>query len=427
MSFLFGVFLASPGTVSAGSYRAFTPKISVGRECITISPQRLRHHTARPLERRGLTRWPSATTAVQDQVQLVQQDGIGADLEKPILVYLPGTDGTGNALRPQLASLLGAGFDVRTLYIPITNRSTWEELQSETISKLQQIAGSGKRKVILVAESFGGCLGLRVAKAAPLLVERMVLVNPATSFARSYARLPSLVAATGLLSIFPEQLYQVAQAVLVPFLVDKEKVGPAGLQAIRAMMMMQRPDAPQVDEGGMAEQPNFSQQDLGSLTSFLPSATASWRLRLLNSGGMSDLDLSSIRVPTLVVASAGDKLLPSLSESTRLQRLMPQCQRVVLPESGHTALLELCSLLLASLLMLSVTSWTSLQAQLCRLKSETERRLCNLLHRRWPITAALGAPCLFHGQLHQFAASPQAPHPRLGPSFVHVEPKCMFA
>lgn len=152
MSFLFGVFLASPGTVSAGSYRAFTPKISVGRECITISPQRLRHHTARPLERRGLTRWPSATTAVQDQarlhsctltwhpsialaacikpgmtgsvltaalllasqVQLVQQDGIGADLEKPILVYLPGTDGTGNALRPQLASLLGAGFDVRS-------------------------------------------------------------------------------------------------------------------------------------------------------------------------------------------------------------------------------------------------------------------------------------------------------------------------
>ena len=64
-------------------------------------------------------------------------------------------------------------------------------------------------QVILVAESFGGCLGLRVAKAAPLLVERMVLVNPATSFARSYARLPSLVAATGLLSIFPEQLYQV--------------------------------------------------------------------------------------------------------------------------------------------------------------------------------------------------------------------------
>lgn len=49
------------------------------------------------------------------------------------------------------------------------------------------------------------------------------------------------------------------------------------------------------------------------------------------------------RVPTLLIASAGDKLLPSLSESSRLQRLMPQAQRVVLPDSGHTALLEVSS------------------------------------------------------------------------------------
>lgn len=63
-------------------------------------------------------------------------------------------------------------------------------------------------QAMIVAESFGGCLALRVARAVPQLIERMVLVNPATSFARSYARIPSLIAATNLLSIFPEQLYQ---------------------------------------------------------------------------------------------------------------------------------------------------------------------------------------------------------------------------
>ena len=46
------------------------------------------------------------------------------------------------------------------------------------------------------------------------------------------------------------------------------------------------------------------------------------------------------RVPTLLVASAGDRLLPSLTESARLQRLIPGAQRLVLPDSGHTALLE---------------------------------------------------------------------------------------
>ena len=63
-------------------------------------------------------------------------------------------------------------------------------------------------QVTLVAESFGGCLGLRCTAMAPELFERMVLVNPATCFANSYGGLLGLVASTNLLSVFPEQLYQ---------------------------------------------------------------------------------------------------------------------------------------------------------------------------------------------------------------------------
>ena len=46
------------------------------------------------------------------------------------------------------------------------------------------------------------------------------------------------------------------------------------------------------------------------------------------------------RAPTLIVASAADRLLPSLEESGRLVRVIPNSQRVILPNSGHTALLE---------------------------------------------------------------------------------------
>ena len=63
----------------------------------------------------------------------------------------------------------------------------------------------------LVAESFGGCLGLRVAAAAPDLVQRLVLVNPATSFARALGGLPGAIAASNLLSLFPAPLYQVCK------------------------------------------------------------------------------------------------------------------------------------------------------------------------------------------------------------------------
>ena len=46
------------------------------------------------------------------------------------------------------------------------------------------------------------------------------------------------------------------------------------------------------------------------------------------------------RAPTLIVASAADRLLPSLDEAARLVRALPDARRVLLPTSGHTALLE---------------------------------------------------------------------------------------
>ena len=131
------------------------------------------------------------------------------------------------------------------------------------------------------------------------------------------------------------------------------------------MMLMDQPFAE-------PENPQDSRDTLHTAqsgrTRFQPSDTASWRMRLLNSGNLTDRDYQLItcaaelrlmrhsgpcavwslgrrrpcavprgcragavtgarragRVPTMLVASAGDRLLPSLSESARLQRLIPQ-------------------------------------------------------------------------------------------------------
>ncbi len=42
------------------------------------------------------------------------------------------------------------------------------------------------------------------------------------------------------------------------------------------------------------------------------------------------------RVPTLLIASAADRLLPSMGEAARLAALLPDARRVTLPDSGHT-------------------------------------------------------------------------------------------
>lgn len=39
-------------------------------------------------------------------------------------------------------------------------------------------------------------------------------------------------------ALFPAPLFGIAQATLLPFLVDKDKVGPTATNSIRSMMMM---------------------------------------------------------------------------------------------------------------------------------------------------------------------------------------------
>lgn len=69
----------------------------------------------------------------------------------------------------------------------------------------------------------------------------------------------------------------------------------------------------------------------------------------------------------LLVGSGQDRLLPSLSEQTRLQRLLPNAQRLILPDSGHTALLEVRPLHLLHCIVTnavdrsSSTKWVAIQ------------------------------------------------------------------
>ncbi|CAI5459634.1 unnamed protein product [Closterium sp. Yama58-4] len=98
-------------------------------------------------------------------------------------------DGTGQCLQPQVRSLTRAGFDIRALYIPTTDRSTWRQLVRRVTPLIQQAAneedangrggsgGGASREVTVLAESFGACLALRIAAANPGLLHRLVLVR----------------------------------------------------------------------------------------------------------------------------------------------------------------------------------------------------------------------------------------------------------
>lgn len=224
----------------------------------------------------------------------------------PLFIFLPGMDGTGKLLRAQTAGL-EAAFDVRCLAIPPDDLTGWEGLTEQVVDLIQAELKTAPRPAIyLCGESFGGCLAMKVALTAPQLFERIILVNPASSFNQR----PWIGWGTSLAKWFPQPLYQYFSVALLPFLASLERIGPADRQA------------------------------LVEAVRFVPQSTSVWRLSLLSQFRLEKSQLQSLTQPILVIASEADRLLPSLAEADKLVESLPNAHRVILPDSGHACLLE---------------------------------------------------------------------------------------
>lgn len=102
----------------------------------------------------------------------------------PLFIFLPGMDGTGELLRPQLAGLRTA-FDIRCLSIPSDDLMGWEGLVEQAANLIEREQKRvSPRLTYLCGESFGGCLALKLAAHFPQLCDRLILVNSASSVSR---------------------------------------------------------------------------------------------------------------------------------------------------------------------------------------------------------------------------------------------------
>ena len=97
------------------------------------------------------------------------------------------------------------------LCTPPANRSDWDELVQASLHHLRATHTLSNGSVLLLAESFGTCLALRLALKAPHYVKSIVLLNSATCFHEALGGLPSLLTSTGLLPFFPKPLFGVAR------------------------------------------------------------------------------------------------------------------------------------------------------------------------------------------------------------------------
>ncbi|HEY9901857.1 MAG TPA: alpha/beta hydrolase [Candidatus Sericytochromatia bacterium] len=224
----------------------------------------------------------------------------------PLFVFLPGMDGTGQLLRSQTEGLETA-FDVRCFAIPPNDLTSWDDLADSVVNLIEkELNKRPSRSICLCGESFGGCLAMKVALKSPELFDRIILVNPATSFNQR----PLLRLGAQLGHWVPDYFYGISALALLPFLSSLARIPPSDRRALLNAMQS------------------------------VPPKTVNWRVSMVTEFDLDETQLHRLTQPVLIIAGAADRLLPSVCEAERLVKLLPNAKMVVLPDSGHTCLLE---------------------------------------------------------------------------------------
>lgn len=283
--------------------------------------------------------------------------------EKPLLVYLPGFDGTFLSPFLQMPELHTV-FDVWCMQVSMEDRSTVAELTDDVVNFIQErCPASGQpdgdvvssnassvlgtvfpkkskverkpRPLYLAGESFGGILACKVVEALQQVSSRdfnlngLVLINAALCYDRSRLAIegPKVAALNKWLYLFG--LFR-----LLPLFSDKHSFE-------QLMLILQAEALPSIIDSETREA--YLGRVALSLPFILPFMTQDalkWRLTEWLQRGCSEVSdsfLRSVKIRTLIVAAENDRTLPSIDEAERLAGLFPDSTVHVVPEAGHAS------------------------------------------------------------------------------------------
>ena len=290
---------------------------------------------------------------------------------KPLLLYLPGFDGT--FLSPFLQfPELGTIFDVRCMTISTKDRSTYEELRTSVIEFVESTVSSTEetdngivnggnstgrgnwfqrffsrglfgrsnrpRRIYLAGESFGGILALDVTLTIlgtrpEWALQGLCLINSATCYDRS-----RLAADGPAVSQYPSWLYTLGLVKLLSLFTDEHSFE-------QLLLILRGKALPSLIDDETREaylgRVAFS---LPCVIPFLDRGVLEWRLREWLEYGCYHMltRLSGFRkfpdFRTLIVAGEKDATLPSIDEAERLASLLPPLSTLhVVDGAGHAS------------------------------------------------------------------------------------------
>ncbi|KAB1202776.1 hypothetical protein CJ030_MR8G022184 [Morella rubra] len=251
--------------------------------------------------------------------------------DSPLLLFLPGMDGTGLGLVLHHKAL--GKYYFTCLCTPNFQTLTEKYLPSERLVKLveetvrKEHALSPNRPIYLLGDSFGGCLALAVASRSPSIDLVLLLSNPATSFGRS-----QLQPLFPILEAMPDGLHSAVPYLLSSIMGDPVKMAMVNVES-------------KLPPGKRFEQLSLSLTSLlpylSGFADIIPKDTLIWKLKLLKSASAyANSRLHAVKAEVLVLSSGKDNMLPSGDEAQRLKNTLQNCVVRHFKDNGHTLLLE---------------------------------------------------------------------------------------
>ncbi|PRQ34588.1 putative diacylglycerol acyltransferase, alpha/Beta hydrolase [Rosa chinensis] len=236
----------------------------------------------------------------------------------PLLLFLPGIDGTGLGLIMHHKKL-GKIFEVWCLHIPPKDRTPFTDLVKLIESTIRsEHHRSPNRPIYLVGESLGACLALSVAAFNPDIDLVLILASPATSFSRS-------------------QLQPILH--LLQFIPDSPNLSLLHILSSMTGAMMDN-----LEKGIERLSPDLVAPSIAYLSviaDILPMETLAWKLQMISSASSyANSHLHAVKAQTLILSSGRDPLLPSHEEGPRLRWLLANCEICTFEDCGHFLFLE---------------------------------------------------------------------------------------
>jgi len=218
----------------------------------------------------------------------------------PLLVSLPGIDGTGDLFYKQTPGL-AARYQVALIKLPDDRDFTYKDIADDVAATIREL---GHQRATVVGESFGGTVALWFALLHPGLVERLVIVN---SFPRFRKR--ALLWAGLMLAHYAPRGY--------------------------VWMVRSAGNSIGLRLDGVARE---DRRRFYKAVRSIKLEGYARRLELIRELDISDR-ISEINVPVLLIAAGRDLLVSSAWEAALMAARMPKATVRIVPGAGHACLL----------------------------------------------------------------------------------------